>query len=262
VIVLENREFDEVVGSEEAPYLNALIERGALATRFYGLLHPSLPNYLALLGGSTFGIADNCTDCLARGPNLVTQMSSAGLPWRAYMGGMPQPCFPGAAAGEYVKRHNPFMYFPSITSRPGLCRRIVPESSLSEDLAARELPEFAWITPGLCDNGHNCPIDASDAYLRQRIPGLLRQLRPTGWIAITYDEGTSDASCCQSAVGGRIVTLLLGPGVRAGVRLPRPYTPYSLLATLEDHFDLPRLRHARDATTMASAFRDDRRQVR
>ncbi len=67
VIVLENREFDEVVGPPEAPYFNHLVERGALATHFYGLLHPSMPNYLGLLAGSTFGLTDDCTDCMARG---------------------------------------------------------------------------------------------------------------------------------------------------------------------------------------------------
>lgn len=261
VIVLENREFGEVVGSEQAPYFNALIERGALATRSYGLLHPSLPNYLALIGGSTFGIAENCTDCLASGPNLATQLSAADISWRAYMGGMPQPCFTGADAGGYVKRHNPFMYFNSITSQPRLCRRVVPESVLDEDLAAHELPRLAWLSPNLCDNGHDCPITASDAYLRHHVPGILRQLGPGGLLVITYDEGTSAAGCCRDAIGGHIATLLLGPGVRAGIRLTQPYTPYSLLATLEDRFGLLRLRHAKSAVTMAPAFRAHRHRM-
>ena len=245
VIVLENREFGTVVGSGEMPYFNRLIQRGALATNSYGLLHPSLPNYLALIGGSTFGIADNCTECLAHGPNLATQLAAAHVSWRAYMGGMPKPCYTGTGVGEYVKRHNPFMYFPSVTTRPGLCRRVVPESSLSTDLAKRRLPEFSWIGPGLCDGGHDCPDAAVDAYLRRRVPSILAQLGPGGLLAITYDEGSSDAGCCGGAVGGRIATLLLGPEVRAGTRIARPYTPYSLLASVEDRFSLPRLRHAR-----------------
>lgn len=255
VIVLENREFSEVVGSGEAPYFNSLIEQGALATRFYGLLHPSLPNYLAMIGGSTFGITDNCTDCLASGPNLAAQLSAADISWRAYMGGMPKPCFTGAEDGEYVKRHNPFMYFPSVTSRPQLCEQVVPENVLDADLADDELPEFAWISPDLCDDGHDCATSAADAYLRDRVPGVLAQLEPDGVLVITYDEGTSNAGCCGDAVGGRIATLLIGPGVRPGVRLLHPYTPYSLLATLEDRFGLARLRHARSAPAMASAFR-------
>jgi phosphatidylinositol-3-phosphatase len=255
VIVLENREFGEVVGSRETPYFNSLIKHGALATRSYGLLHPSLANYLALIGGSTFGVTDTCTDCVASGPNLATQLSAAGISWRAYMGGMPEPCFTGAEDGEYMKRHNPFMYFPSVTSQPQLCERVVPEGRLKADLADRELPEFAWISPDLCDDGHDCATIAADDYLRRHLPSILAQLGPGGMLAITYDEGTSATGCCGDAVGGRIATLLLGPAIRAGVRFPDPYTHYSMLATLEDRFGLPRLRHARSASALAPAFR-------
>ena len=255
VIVLENREFDEVVGSPEAPYFNHLVERGALATNFYGLLHPSMPNYLGLLAGSTFGLTDDCTDCMARGSNLATQLAAADVSWRAYMGGMPTSCYTGAAVGEYVKRHNPFMYFPSITERPRLCSRVVPERSLRRDLTDNALPEFVWIGPGLCDNGHDCSTGAADDYLQRRVPAILRHLGPDGALAITFDEGTSDAGCCGVAGGGRIATLLVGPGVRAGVRVSHPYTPYSLLATIEDRFDLSRLRNARSASTLKAAFR-------
>ena len=255
VIVLENREFDEVVGSPEAPYFNHLVERGALATNFHGLLHPSLPNYLGLLAGSTFGLTDDCTDCLAKGPNLATQLAGADVSWHAYMGGMPTPCYTGPDVGEYVKRHNPFMYFPSITGNPRLCNRVGPERSLGQDLTDNTLPEFAWIGPGLCDDGHDCSTGAVDDYLRRRVPAILRHLGPDGALAITHDEGTSDAGCCGAAAGGRIATLLVGPGARAGVRLSRPSTTYSLLATIEDRFDLPRLRNARDAATLKAAFK-------
>lgn len=254
VIVLENREFGEVVGSADAPYFNRLTERGALATRFYGIRHPSLPNYLALLGGSTFGIAENCTDCLARGPNLATQLSSAGVSWRAYMGGMPKPCYADPEAGKYVKRHNPFAYFPSITSRPSLCDRVVPEGELGSDLAGGRLPEFAWISPSLCNNGHDCPTSRADDYLRRRVPEILGRLGPRGVLVITYDEGTTAAGCCGVATGGRIATLLVGPGVRAAVRVRRPMSLYSLLATIEDRLGVPRLRHARGVPTLSSAL--------
>jgi phosphatidylinositol-3-phosphatase len=100
IVVLENREFDEVIGNPEAPYLNHLAARGALAVNYFGVSHPSLPNYLALLGGSTFGITQNCTDCVVAGPNLATQLSRAGMSWRAYMGGLPYPCFAGDSYGD------------------------------------------------------------------------------------------------------------------------------------------------------------------
>ncbi len=251
VIVLENREFGEVIGAADAPYLSHLASRGALAVNDYAITHPSLPNYLALTGGSTFGISADCTDCHASGSNLATQLSGAGVDWRAYMGAMPSPCFSGAEAGEYAKRHNPFMYYPSVATNPSLCARDVPETQLRTDLEHRQLPAFAWISPNLCEDAHSCGFGSADSYLRRVVPPLLAQLGPAGLLVITFDEGTSNASCCGNASGGRIATILLGPGVRAGTRLHRPYSQYSLLATVEDRFGVPRLRNARSASALS-----------
>lgn len=250
VIVLENKEFGEVIGASDAPYFNRLVTRGALAVDYHAITHPSLPNYLALAGGSTFGIREDCTDCHASGPSLATQLAAAGVDWRAYMGAMPSPCFRGAEAGDYAKRHNPFMYFPSVTSKPSLCARDVPEAQLQADLGEGRLPAFAWISPGLCDDAHSCTFGSADAYLHRIVPPLLRQLGPGGLLAITFDEGTTNSACCGNAAGGRVATVLLGPEVTAGARLRGSYSHYSLLATIEDRFGLSRLRNARSATAI------------
>lgn len=254
LIVLENHELNEVIGASDAPYLNQLASRGALAVNYHAITHPSLPNYLALAGGSTFGINEDCTDCLASGPNLATQLSAAGKTWRAYMGAMPSPCFAGAEVGNYAKKHNPFMYFPSVTSSPSLCARDVPEAQLQADLAHHRLPAFAWISPDLCDDAHSCGFGSADRYLRGIVPQLLGTLGPDGLLAITFDEGTTNASCCDGAAGGRIATILLGPRIRSGARLHAAYSEYSLLATIEDRFGLARLRNARTAPALGPAF--------
>lgn len=254
LIVLENREFDEVIGAPDAPYLNQLAAQGALAVNYHAITHPSLPNYLALAGGSTFGIDEDCTDCLASGPNLATQLAAAGKSWRAYMGAMPSPCFAGAEAGEYAKRHNPFMYFPSVASDLSLCAHDVPETQLRADLAGGHLPAFAWISPGLCDDAHSCAFGSADRYLRGVVPKLLSALGPDGLLAITFDEGTTNSSCCDGAAGGRIATILLGPRVLKGARLQDAYSQYSLLATIEDRFGIARLRNARTAPALSPAF--------
>jgi phosphatidylinositol-3-phosphatase len=255
VIVLENRELGDVIGNPRAPFLNRLARRGALATRYFAIAHPSLPNHLALLGGSTFGVRENCVECTARGPNLALQLSRAGLSWRAYMEGLPHRCYRGAAAGVYVKRHNPFMYFPSIAASPRHCASVVPAARLDADLRRRSLPAVSWIVPGLCHGAHDCGIDAADAYLKGLVPRLARQLGPRGFLVVTFDEGTTDAGCCGAAHGGRVATILKGAGVRPGARLGRRFTHYSLLATIEDALGLPRLRHARSARTLRAAFR-------
>lgn len=255
LIVLENHESDEVVGVHASPYLTRLAREGAMPRNYFALRHPSLPNYLALVAGSTFGIEEDCTECSARGANLATQLQAAGITWRAYMGAMPHACFTGAGTRLYAKKHNPFMYFPNFVSDPRSCSNDVPESALDADLAKGRPPAFAWISPDLCNDGHSCPIAVTDRYLGNLVPRLRRDLGPHGLLVITFDEGTTDEGCC-GASGGRIATILLGPQVRRGARFAGDYTEYSLLATLEQRFGLPRLRAARTAPTLAGAFRN------
>lgn len=249
MIVLENRELPEVIGSPEAPFVTYLANRGALAVNYYAVAHPSLPNYLALLGGSTYGITENCTECVVAGPNLATQLSRAGVSWKAYMGGMPSPCYTGDDVGAYAKRHNPFVYFPSITALPKRCARIVPEADLWADLERHRLPAFAWLTPDLCRDAHDCAFEAADYYLSLLVPRLMRQLGPHGLLVLTFDEGTSD-----SGGGGWIATVLAGPEVPHGIEVRRVATHYSLLASLEDRFGLPRLGLATFAQPLAPAL--------
>ena len=64
VVVMENKEIGRMLGNRQAPYLNQLANEYAVATRYYAVTHPSLPNYLALLGGDTFGVSENCMTVL------------------------------------------------------------------------------------------------------------------------------------------------------------------------------------------------------
>lgn len=244
VIVLENRELGEVIGSGSAPYVDALARRGTLASDYHAIGHPSLPNYIALLAGDTLGIASDCTDCQAHGTTLPDQLEYARIGWRAYMEDMPRSCYTGASAGGYAKKHDPFMYFSQIAGNQSRCRSVVPITQLARDLRASRLPAFAWITPNLCDDGHDCPIASVDRFLADLVPSLLAGVGPHGVLAVVWDEGTGDSGCCGLAVGGRVPLILAGPPVRAGYRLSTPADHYSLLALIEDTFGLPRLRSA------------------
>ena len=244
VIVMENKGCKSVIGSSQAPYLNRLALGAAFASRYYGLSHPSLPNYLGLTGGSTFGITSDCTDCTVRGANLADQLDRAHISWKAYMEGMPAPCFAGAAQGLYAKKHNPFAYYVDIASKPGRCGRIVPLTQLYRDIRSRTLPRFVWISPDLCHDMHSCPIGDGDQFLARLVPSLLRSVGPKAAIFITWDEGDDRAGCCGRAAGGQVPTIVTGPAARPGARSTIAYDHYSLLRTIEDAFDLPRLRGA------------------
>ena len=249
VIVMENSEYGDIIGSSSAPYINRLAGTYALATGMYAIAHPSLPNYLALTGGSTFGIESDCTDCSVAEAGLPDQLSRAGISWKAYMEDLPHPCFAGASAGEYAKKHDPFMYYRDVSANPTRCARVVPLTQLAADEAAGRLPSLIWISPNLCHDMHDCDTATGDHFLSALVPPLLRALGPRGMLFLTFDEGTSDASCCRLAAGGHIATIVAGAGARAGARRPSPADHYSVLATIEDLFGLPRMRGAACACT-------------
>jgi len=249
VIVMENEEYGSVIGSPSAPFINRLAGIYAFATRMYAVSHPSLPNYLALTGGSTFGISSDCTDCIVHATSIVDQLEHAGISWKAYMEGLPHPCFTGPSADDYAKKHDPFAYYTPVTSDPARCSRIVPLSQLGADERSGALPRFIWITPNLCHDMHDCSVATGDRFLAGLVPPLLKALGPHGLLFLTWDEGSSDASCCRLASGGHIVTVVAGGGAGHGIRLNTPTDHYSVLQTIEDLLGLPRLRGAACACT-------------
>jgi hypothetical protein len=233
VIVMENHSYGQILG--KAHYLTSLADRYALATNYSAVAHPSLPNYLALVGGDTFGVRSDCTDCYVNRIN-ITDANRAGLNWRAYMEGMPRPCFPGASFGRYAKKHDPFMYFDNIrlTNR---CHNVVPLSELDD----AHLPDFTWITPDLCNDMHDCSVATGDAFLRRIVPGLLRGLGPHGVLFITFDEGTSDQ---------HVVLIAAGDGVKPG-RYAQAFTHYSLLRTVLERVGVCCFANAASAPSLA-----------
>ena len=245
VIVLENKEYQEVISEDETPYFNSLSQQYGLATNYYGIRHPSLPNYLALTGGSTFNIKRDCTGCFIDQPNIVDQLEAAGKSWKAYMESMPSACFIGDAPPLYKQKHNPFIYYNDIRTNPDRCQKVVPFTEFAKDLANNALPNYVWITPNMCDDGHDCPTSSSDRWLTTWVPQILAS--PTwqddGVLFITYDEGDSRqisaGSCCQEGNGGHIATLVISPLGKPGYRSPIAYDHYSLLRTIENAWQLP-----------------------
>lgn len=252
VIVLENESYGGIIGNPDAPYLNGLASRYGLATSFFATGHPSLPNYLALIGGSTFGVHSDCTTCrVGKQKNLVDQLEGAGISWKAYMSAMPSPCYTGPDTELYAKRHNPFLYFTDIVTNPDRCGKVVPFEQMADDVAAGTLPTFVWITPDLCQDMHDCPIASGDQFLSEQVPTIIDQLGSNGVLFITFDEGDrkDTSSCCDLAAGGHVVTLVVGPGVVPGTIVSTPIDHYSILQTIEDGFGLKRIHNARCTCT-------------
>lgn len=256
VIAMENKEASDIIGNGDAPYINGLAQRYGLATASYAITHPSLPNYLALTSGSTDGITSDCTSCHVAAPNLTDQLAAARIEWRAYLEDLPHACYLGAGSGGYAKKHNPFAYYDDVAQDPARCDNLVPLSQLSADLRADRLPTFAWISPNLCDDMHDCDVATGDRFLARLVPPLLHELGPHGFLVLTWDEGSTNAGCCGVAAGGRIATVVAGPDVRPGARSAAPVDHYGVLATVQEALGLPRLAGSADPRngTLAPLF--------
>jgi phosphatidylinositol-3-phosphatase len=241
VIVMENKESSDVAGSSASRYVTALAGRYAIATSSYAIAHPSLPNYLALTSGSTDGITSDCTECSVAAPNIADQLESARLSWKAYMEGLPAPCSQVAGAGGYAKKHDPFLYYDDVARNPRRCRKVVDFDALASDLRRGRLPSFAFISPNLCHDTHDCDVATGDRFLSGLVPRLLRELGPHGFLVLTWDEGSSNAGCCLDAHGGRIATIVAGPDVRRHTRSSHPVDHYGVLRTIENALGLPPL---------------------
>lgn len=247
MLVEENHESSRILGSRSAPFLNSLATSGTLLTSYYGSRHPSLPNYLALLGGDTFGIRSDCTGCRVHATNLVDQLEAAGISWRGYFQGLPHPCSNAASSGSYAKKHNPFMYFDDVREDPARCRNVVPFDEFGRDIAAGPLPRFVFIVPDQQHDMHDGSVAKGDRWAREVFGRLTSSpaWREDTRFVLTFDEGDSKSGCCAGlAAGGRVATFVAGPRVPAGVIDGTAYDHYSLLASIESFFGLDRLGYA------------------
>jgi hypothetical protein len=251
VVVFENKERSDVLGSSAAPTFDSLARRYAQLSNYRGVAHPSLPNYLALVSGSIQGIHDDCTDCVVNAVSLADTLAKADRTWKTYAEGLPSPGFTGAGAGAYAKKHNPFLYFASVLRRPAWLHSVVPFSSFGGDLRAKRLPSFSLVVPDLCNDMHDCDVATGDRWLAQNIvPVLGSPLLARSVVFVVFDEGRTDVGG-----GGSVAALALGPVVRPGSTYAQPTSHYGLLRTIEDAWGLRRLGASRTAPPITGIWR-------
>jgi hypothetical protein len=233
IVVFENKDVDQVLGSGEAPYLDQLAQSGVSFTNFHAETHPSQPNYLALFSGDTQGITDD--SCLPKltAPNLGSQLLAAGRTFVGYSEDLPEPGFTGCTSGNYAQKHSVWAAFttlPAATNQPWSAR---PASFDG-------LPTVAFAIPNLCNDMHDCDVGAGDKWLRQNTASYVTWARThNSLLIVTFDETDS------SKGSNRIVTLVDGAGLKPG-RFAEDADHYRLLRTLEAMYGLPPLGHAAD----------------
>lgn len=237
IIVEENHPSSSIIGNAAAPYINKLAAANALATNYQAVAHPSLPNYLALTSGTTAGITNDCTPgagCMARVPAVTESIEHSGRTWKMYAEDMPAPCT-AENSGLYAVRHNPFMYYPGVTDNPASCAaHVVPLARLGEDLkSTASLPNYAFISPNLCNDMHNCPVSDGDAWLSQQVPRILASpafTEQNSLLVITWDEGEDG--------NNNVTTIFAGPAARQSHTSAVAYSHYSLLHTIQSMWGL------------------------
>ncbi|WP_448613612.1 alkaline phosphatase family protein [Modestobacter sp. URMC 112] len=242
VVVFENEDAGDVVGAGDAPYLTSLAGTGATFTDAHGLTHPSQPNYLALFSGSTHGVQDDSCPVDLTGPNLASQLADAGLTFVGFSEGLPRPGFTGCRAGDYARKHNPWVDF---TDLPASVNQ--PLSALPDDYA--QLPTVAFVVPDLCNDMHDCGVAAGDAWAREHLRGYVDWAQThNSLLVVTFDEDSgTDAN--------RIATFLVGPMVAAGPS-DEHIDHYGVLRTLEDMYQLLPLGEAARAEPITGVWTD------
>ena len=234
IIVMENHTPDQAM---RGSFTASLAHQYGLAENYHAITHPSVPNYLAMTSGTTWGVDDDSYHVLPTGKDLGSQLTKARVSWRAYMEGMtdagcidsPLPYDPG---------HNPFAFYG------GTCPpNVVPLTELAKDLEGNT-PRFVWITPDRCNDTHDCDVSVGDDWLRRQVGEIMasKAWKSGGVLFLTYDED-------DFSEDNRVLMVVASPGMEHKTS-KRSYDHYSLLAAIEDLLGVRRLGKAAGATPM------------
>jgi hypothetical protein len=280
LLIEENHDFSQIIGNPDAPVINALAGDYGLATNYTGVADPSEPNYVAMLGGSAFGIKDDepyfFPGHTVNRPNLMSQLQGAGLSWKGYFQGMPYPgyrgyCFPAKCNGipdsdtQYVAKHDGIVNYAAMQTAEEFAR-LDPYQQLSRDLASGQVPNLSYIVPDECHDMHGAPpwcvdsgepgtidddflVAAGDAFARQTVEQIMGSAvwkHGNNAIVLTFDEG--------EFAGDRVPAIVITSHGPRGVTDATPSNHYSLLASLQDAFGLGCLLKSCSAAPLTALF--------
>ncbi len=226
IVIEENKSFTQIIGNRDAPYINALAQRGMLFTQSYGVAHPSQPNYLALFTGTTHAITSDVCPLELGGDNLASALQAKGYSFVSYAETMPEAGYEGCMYGAYMRKHNPLANWKELKQYNQ------PYSAFPQDFA--NLPAVALVIPDQRDDMHDGSIAQGDDWLKQHIEAYLQwAAKHNSLLILTWDEddGTSD---------NHIVTIMIGPMAKRGSNAQR-INHYNVLRTLSGMYGLPSL---------------------
>ncbi len=277
MVYMENKGYDQIIGSPNAPFYNSIANAYGLANNWHGLTHPSLPNYYPIVGGTDFGLTYNCASpCISTENTLTANIDAAGKTWRAYAQSLTYDGNPLVTAGDYATDQTPFPAYEQIASDPVYAKtHIVPLEQMAIDLQSVDTaPNYAWFAADENNNGegpidfpwgalrfvlgqldpqHQYNVQALDNFLAETVPVIMNSPvwnDPTrrSVIVVTCDEDNNNLSLGIGNEGNRVTTVVIAsPGaIAAGMRpgayvATDHYNHYSLLHMIEESLGLPTL---------------------
>ncbi|MGI5261377.1 alkaline phosphatase family protein [Streptomyces angustmyceticus] len=243
IVVFENKQYGEIIGNRDAPYLNELARSGAGLTDMKALTHPSQPNYFHLFSGATQGVTgDGCyTPQSLTAPNLAQELLAVGKTFASYNEGLPEQGSTTCSSGRYAQKHNPWFAFRNVPLDTGRTFAQFPRDDFSR------LPTVSFVIPDMCNDMHDCAVGSGDTWLRTQLDSYARWAEDhNSLLMVTWDEDNYFGS-------NRIATVLHGAHVRPGT-VGGAYNHYSLLRTIEDMYGTGHAGNAATATPVTAAF--------
>lgn len=246
VFVVENHSLDQM--RDEMPYTSALATRYGYADNYVGVAHPSLPNYLAIAGGDTFGVHDDGPPWLHRlsGPTVFGEAAGSGSTSKVYVEAMSSPC-QRRSSGTYAVKHNPWAYFGD--ERAQCQRGDVPLDALTHDVASGSLPAVGMVVPDLCDDAHDCSLAYADAWMRRHVGAVLAGPDwASGHLAVVITADEDDGNH-----GNNVLTVVMNPALSTAVVHTR-LDHFALSRSFAEVAGVPPLGRAASAPSLLGSF--------
>ncbi|MCI4318969.1 MAG: alkaline phosphatase family protein [Thermoplasmata archaeon] len=231
LVLLENAEASTVL--KHGPYEESLSDNYAYASLDYAICHPSAPNYLALTSGGTFTQCGSDAHHLYSGSNIGDLLAAKKESWASFSQSMPKAC-DTTDSYPYAVKHNPLVFYSDIQKNKSRCdAHDLTWASWTADVKAGSIPNFAFITPNLKNDGHDTGVAYADTWLK----GWLTPLLKTTWarntvFLITYDEGSTNAGYGHFA-GGHVFLVAVSPYSPVAGLIASNSSHYSVLTTIE-----------------------------
>ena len=243
IVMEENHSYADIINtSSSTTYFNSLASQGALLTDSFAVTHPSEPNYMALFGGSTFGLTADTCPVTESSANLGSELLASGYTFKGYSEGLPKTGSTTCTSGNYARKHSPWINFSNVPTADSL-----PFTSFPSSSNYASLPTLSFVIPNLNDDMHNGTIAQANTWLQTNLSAYATWAKSNNSLLIvTWDED-------DYTENNQVPTIIVGQDVVPG-KYSTQINHYNLLATLEQMYGLSEVGSSNGATPITSIW--------